>query len=96
MNRKLLEILACPKDGNFPLDLYVFEEDDEIIAGIIICPKCKRWYPIQEKLPEMLPDALRDKMGEINFLSKWKSFAPQEILANGKPFNLSVKTQKEI
>ena len=91
MNRKLLDILACPKDGTFPLDLHVFEEDGEIIAGILVCPECLSWYPIREKLPEMLPDDMRERMEELDFLSKWKDFSPKKVLTSGKPFNLNTK-----
>lgn len=93
MNQKLLDILACPKDGNFPLDLHVFEEADEIIAGILVCSECLSWYPIREKLPEMLPDNMRDELTELPFLTKWKDFLPRKILTDGKPFNLNTKIQ---
>jgi ubiquinone/menaquinone biosynthesis C-methylase UbiE/uncharacterized protein YbaR (Trm112 family) len=32
----------------------------EIDEGILICPGCARWYPITQRLPEILPDHLRD------------------------------------
>lgn len=89
MKHKLLDILACPNDGYFPLDLHVFDEDDEIMAGILVCPKCSRWYPIRGKLPEMFPDEMRDKLDELSFLHKWEEIFPQKILKKGKPFNLS-------
>jgi len=88
MNRKLLDILACPKDGSFPLNLHVFEKDDEIITGILVCPKCSRWYPIREKLPEMFPDNLRNKREELDFLRRWKDFFSLDNVAAGKPFKL--------
>lgn len=79
MKRKLLDILACPAEGYFPLNLHIFEEDDEVISGILVCPNCLRWYPIREKIPEMLPDKLRDITEETNFLNKWKKVLPNEI-----------------
>jgi uncharacterized protein len=88
MKRKLLDILACPEDGCFPLKLLVFEEDDEIVSGMLVCPKCLHWYPIREKIPEMFPDKLRDKESEMAFLRKWKSSVPREFLKAGKQFNL--------
>ena len=63
MKKKLMEILACPIDKHCPLELLVFEEKEEIVEGLIICPKCLRWYPIRDEIPEMLPDELR-KEGE--------------------------------
>ena len=82
-----MDILACPIDGYFPLVLHIFDESDEVIAGLLFCPKCSRWYPIQEKLPQMLPDEMRNKTDERSFLNKWKCFVPEEIMINGKPFS---------
>jgi uncharacterized protein YbaR (Trm112 family) len=88
MKRKLMEILACPIDKYYPLELHVFEEKEEIVEGVIICPKCMRWYPIRDEIPEMLPDELRNKKEEVEFLKKWKDKMPGKILLEGKPFNL--------
>jgi uncharacterized protein YbaR (Trm112 family) len=45
MKKKLMEILACPIDKYYPLELHIFEEKKEIVEGLIVCPKCLRWYP---------------------------------------------------
>ncbi|MCQ5340513.1 MAG: Trm112 family protein [Candidatus Methanomethylicota archaeon] len=89
MKRKLLDILACPICKNYPLELIVFEEKEEIEEGLLICNKCNRWYPIMESIPHMLPDDLRDKEEDLSFLRKWKEKIPENILREGKPFNLS-------
>ncbi|HDI07969.1 MAG TPA: Trm112 family protein [Candidatus Bathyarchaeota archaeon] len=88
MKRKLMEILACPIDKYYPLELYVFEEKEEIVEGIIVCPKCLRWYPIKDEIPEMLPDELRNKKEDMEFLKKWREKIPEKILTEGKPFSL--------
>jgi len=88
MKRRLMDILACPIDKYHPLELHVFEEKEEIVEGMIICPKCMRWYPIKEEIPEMLPDELREKKDEITFLKRWQDKIPEKILSEGKPFNL--------
>lgn len=88
MKRRLMDILACPIDKHHPLELYAFEEREEVIEGIIICPKCLRWYPIRNEIPEMLPDELRKKRDDVNFLKKWRERIPEKILLEGKPFNL--------
>lgn len=66
----------------------MFEEKEEITEGMIICPKCLRWYPIRDEIPEMLPDELREKKDETPFLKKWKTKIPEKILTEGKPYNL--------
>jgi uncharacterized protein YbaR (Trm112 family) len=83
-----MDILACPIDKYYPLELYVFVEKDEIVEGLIICPQCRRWYPIREEIPEMLPDELRDEKDDLPFLKKWKEQIPKQVLDEGKPFNL--------
>jgi uncharacterized protein YbaR (Trm112 family) len=88
LKRRLMDILACPIDKYYPLELYVFEEREEIIEGIIVCPKCLRWYPIRDEIPEMLPDELRNRREDVDFLKKWREKIPEKILIEGKPFNL--------
>ena len=88
MKRKLMDILACPIDKFYPLQLQVFEEKEEITSGIITCPKCNRWYPIIDEIPHMLPDDLREQNEDLPFLQKWKDKIPETILTEGKPFNL--------
>ncbi len=88
MKRRLMDILACPIDKYPPLELHVFEEKDEIVAGMKVCPKCLQWYPIRDEIPELLPDELREKKDEYTFLKKWVDQIPENILVKGKPFNL--------
>ena len=88
MKKKLMQILACPIDKHYPLELQVFEEKEEIKEGVIICPKCSRWYPIREEIPEMLPDELRKENENLPFLKKWKAKVPEKIVSEGKPFSL--------
>ncbi|MCP8307225.1 MAG: Trm112 family protein [archaeon] len=94
MKYRLMDILACPICKTFPLQIIVFDEkktdtSTEIVEGILICQNCGRWYPIIEEIPHMLPDELRNKKEDKNFLIKNKEKIPQEILSKGKPFNLS-------
>ncbi len=49
-------------------------------SGILVCEKCGRFYPIIETIPHMLPDDLRDKKEDKEFLSKWRKFVPKKIL----------------
>ncbi len=87
MKRKLLDILACPICKHYPLELYVFEEKEEINEGLMECTKCGRWYPIIDEIPPMLPDELRDGKDEKAFFGRWKDKFPERVLKEGKPFN---------
>jgi uncharacterized protein YbaR (Trm112 family) len=88
LKKRLMEILACPIDKAYPLELHVFEEGDEIVSGIIICSKCNRWYPIIDEIPHMLPDDLREEKDDVAFLRKWREKIPQNTLTEGRPFKL--------
>jgi len=91
MKKQLLEILACPIDKSNPLSLTVFTstESGDIAEGLLQCPKCSRWYPVRDTVPELLPDNRRDKAADIEFLEKYKNSLPDVLLKNGVPFNLS-------
>ncbi len=52
----------------------------EIINGLITCPKCGRWYAIIDEIPIMLPDYLRDRSRDEEFIAKWGKNIPPEIL----------------
>jgi uncharacterized protein YbaR (Trm112 family) len=92
MKRKLMDILACPIDKFYPLELLVFEEGHEVSSGLITCPKCGRWFPIIDEIPHMLPDELREQNEDLPFLQKWKSKIPEKTLKEGRPFNLKASS----
>ena len=91
MRRKLLDILACPIDKHYPLGLLEFSvRNGEVITdGVLICDACNRFYPIIDEIPVMLPDDLRNKKEDVEFLTKWKEKLPRETVESGKPINLS-------
>ena len=89
MKKKLMEILACPIDKFYPLEIFEISVKDEIVSeGVIFCPKCSRYYPIVEEIPIMLPDELRDKNQDIEFLKKYKNNLPDKIVISGAPWHL--------
>jgi len=89
MNRKMLEILACPIDKHFPLEIFESNSKDQIIfEGAIYCTKCFRFYPIIEEIPIMLPDELRDKNQDIEFLKRNQSLLPEKITRQASPWHL--------
>ena len=84
-----MEILACPIDKHFPLELVELVSKEEVVSeGIIFCSKCSRYYPIIEEIPIMLPDELRDKNQDIEFLNKHKGVLPDKIVTKGVPWHL--------
>lgn len=63
--------------------------DLEIETGILFCDKCKRWYPIIETIPQMLPDKYRDEKYEIEFLENNKNLLDEEFFNQDlKPFKI--------
>jgi uncharacterized protein YbaR (Trm112 family) len=65
-----------------------FKQAVEIEAGVMTCTECNRWYPIRETIPQMLPDELRKKKYDNEFLETWKSLLDDSILKEGNPFHL--------
>ena len=89
MNKKMMEILACPIDKSYPLELFEIKEKENVVSeGALVCTKCSRFYPIIEEIPIMLPDELRDKKVEMDFLKKYKEKLPDKITKDGLPWHL--------
>ena len=89
MQKRLMEILACPIDKHDPLNLLEFKSEGEtVVSGIITCEQCGRYYPIIDEIPVMLPDGLRNRKEDLAFLEAWKERIPQKVLDEGKPWNL--------
>jgi uncharacterized protein YbaR (Trm112 family) len=54
-----MDILACPMcKGDLTLEVDA-EEAGEIVTGRLICPACKEAYPIEDRIPNLLPPELR-------------------------------------
>lgn len=71
--------------------LYRYLNLVEVEEGLIRCPECGRWYPIGsavETIPELMPDDLREEERDIEFLRKWESKLPEEVISEGNPFSL--------
>jgi uncharacterized protein YbaR (Trm112 family) len=89
MNKKMMDMLVCPIDKQFPLELYdVNSKQETVLEGALYCPKCSRFYPIIEEIPIMLPDELRDKKQDIGFLEQNKESLPQKIIKHANPWHL--------
>jgi len=89
VQRKLLDILACPIDKHYPLTLLEFDVKGEaIVDGVLLCTECSRYYPIMDEIPVMLPVTLRNRKEDLAFLEKWSSKRPNDIVHGGKPWSL--------
>jgi uncharacterized protein YbaR (Trm112 family) len=89
LKRKLLDILACPIDKHYPLELFeVKSEGDLIVDGALVCTQCGRYYPIIDEIPVMLPDELRNKNEDLDFLVKYREKLPDKIVKEGRPHHL--------
>ena len=89
MNKTMMEILACPIDKTYPLELHGIKEKENIVSeGALVCTKCSRFFPIIEEIPIMLPDELRDKKLEMDFLKKYQQELPEKIIKKGLPWHL--------
>jgi len=69
------------------INKYKFEL--EIESGLLLCPACKRWFPIIDTIPQMLPDEYRDEKVELEFLKNIKNLLHEEFFQQDlKPYNL--------
>jgi uncharacterized protein YbaR (Trm112 family) len=59
----------------------------KVQEALLVCGKCGRWYPVEEEIPRMMPDELRDKE-EVAFLRKHEKEIPAKVLKEGLPFHL--------
>lgn len=85
----MLDILACPIDKHYPLELFeVKAEGDIVVDGALVCTDCNRYYPIIDEIPVMLPDDLRNRNEDVEFLTKFKDRLPDKIVKTGRPTHL--------
>jgi uncharacterized protein YbaR (Trm112 family) len=97
MRKSMLDLLACPIDKHYPLELFEINikrednndtDDITISEGILFCNKCYRFYPIIDEIPVLLPDELREKRKDIDFLQKWQNRIPSKVINQGNPWHL--------
>ncbi len=92
MKKSMIDILACPMDKHHPLELFVVtaseEPPDNVLEGALYCTECLRFYPIMEEIPIMLPDDLRNREQEIEFLARYAESLPEKITAGANPWHL--------
>ncbi len=76
------------RDKNDQMFTYNLKSDEEIVEGVLFCATCKRFYPIVEEIPIILPDELRDKEKDLTLLKKWNNSIPEKITKHGLPWHL--------
>ncbi|WP_159357618.1 Trm112 family protein [Candidatus Nitrosocosmicus agrestis] len=64
------------------------EKTNIVEEGLLLCKACLRFYPIIEEIPIILPDDLRNKKKDIEFLKKWKELIPKDLINNLKPWTV--------
>ncbi len=60
----------------------------EVEEGVLLCKTCSRWYPVMEGIPRLLPDHLRDREEDLEFLRRFRERLPREVIEEGRPHNL--------
>jgi SAM-dependent methyltransferase/uncharacterized protein YbaR (Trm112 family) len=53
----------------------------EIEEGLLVCQECGRWFPITGRLPELLPDHLRDPARDDRILEQCAQTLPADLIA---------------
>ncbi|MFW9784022.1 MAG: Trm112 family protein [Candidatus Heimdallarchaeota archaeon] len=95
IREKLIEFLknfAAKKVENLIPEFFFVNKiklEVEINSGLLLCPKCKRWYPIIDTIPQMLPDEFRNRTKELEFLKTNKNLLNDEFFKQDlRPFNI--------
>lgn len=63
---------------------------DNVIVkeGVLFCSRCSRFFPIIDEIPIMLPDELREREKDLQFLLEWETKIPSKILDHGVPWHI--------
>lgn len=68
---------------------------DNVIVkdGVLFCSRCSRFFPIIDEIPIMLPDELREREKDLQFLLEWETKLPSKILDHGVPWHIDRKNR---
>ncbi|MDN5844960.1 MAG: hypothetical protein L0H53_01645 [Candidatus Nitrosocosmicus sp.] len=76
-------------ENNQELQIPCSAPSSEVIKeGLLLCRACLRFYPITEEIPIILPDELRDKKKDLEFLNTWSKSIPEDLLKHLKPWTV--------
>ena len=71
MTKAFAEKLCCPFDkSELNTEVYLKDENGDVIEGLMTCAECNRYYPIVHGIPIMTPDEYREDWLERPFLEK--------------------------
>lgn len=74
MKASLINKLCCPFDKkDLDVQIFVRDQDEQIIEGLLTCTHCKRYYPIVHGVPIMSPDEYREPQLETPLLQRWEN-----------------------
>lgn len=63
VSQELLSVLRCSACGGTPLGLDIEEQAGDVVArGTVMCPDCKRWYPVRNDIPSLMPPQLASNL----------------------------------
>jgi len=79
LNRETLEEQT---DNDTTYDNVIVKE------GVLFCSRCSRFFPIIDEIPIMLPDELREREKDLQFLLEWETKIPSKILDHGVPWHI--------
>ena len=61
--------------------------------GVLFCSRCSRFFPIIDEIPIMLPDELREREKDLQFLLEWETKLPSKIIDHGVPWHIDRKNR---
>ena len=73
----LLSMLKCIHCRSEVLEWKIFSKTDD--CGLILCVKCKRYYPIEDGILDCLPDDLVEISKRQLFEERFRSLFPSEV-----------------
>lgn len=81
--------LRCPHCQDSAMKIKILKLDKtEVVDGLLICKNCNRWYRIEDGIPDLMRDGLREVDEDQRFLHRYSSQLTG-ITALWKPFGLN-------
>ncbi|MEB3860212.1 MAG: Trm112 family protein, partial [Desulfurococcales archaeon] len=52
-----------------------------MLAGLLLCSNCGRWYPVLDRIPRLIDDKYRREKEDREFLTKYLERIPDNVRA---------------